>query len=140
VVGDFAGPHALAAVASYLHKRGYKVSAFYTSNVEEYLYDNGVFSAFASNVCQLPVSGRSVIIRAVRDKWRPHSFYAAGQRITTFLQKIPAFCSDFRKGRIPDYYRLVTTDFIADSESSKGALPSPPAPATPEPSSFPRSN
>ena len=126
VVGDFAGSHALAAVAEYLRSHDYKLSAFYTSNVEEYLYDNGVFSAFAANVCQMPTSSHSVIVRAVRDKWRPHSFFAAGQRITTYLQKLPAFCSGFRKGRFPDYYHLVTTDFIADGEQSKGALPPPP--------------
>src|SRR5882672_9630019 len=34
VVGDFAGKKALAAIGDYLRKAGFKVTAFYTSNVE----------------------------------------------------------------------------------------------------------
>jgi hypothetical protein len=134
VAGDFAGPHALAAIASYLRSHGYRVSAFYTSNVEEYLYEYGVFSAFAENVCRLPVTNRSVILRAVRSKWQPHSFYAPDQRITPFLQNIPVFCGDFQRGRFPDYYSLVTTDFISGKEPPDGAsaLPSPAPPTAPQ--------
>src|SRR5215471_6593739 len=39
VVGDFAGRKALAAIASYLRKSGLTVSAFYASNVEQYLFE-----------------------------------------------------------------------------------------------------
>src|SRR6266571_6160280 len=46
VVGNFSGTKALAAVADYLKKNGYTVSAFYTSNVEQYLFANGTFAAF----------------------------------------------------------------------------------------------
>ena len=38
VVGDFAGPKAIRAVAQYLKQRGAIVGAFYTSNVEQYLF------------------------------------------------------------------------------------------------------
>src|SRR5262249_23646881 len=44
IVGDFAGKKALAAVGEYLKKNGYVVSAFYTSNVEQYLFQGNVFS------------------------------------------------------------------------------------------------
>src|SRR3989442_1099645 len=50
VVGDFAGKKALRAVGDYLRKNGLTVTAFYTSNVEQYLFQNEVFSAFADNV------------------------------------------------------------------------------------------
>ena len=91
----------------------------------EYLYEDGVFGAFAANVCKLPVSNSSVIIRAVRSTWEPHSFWTPRQRITPFLQKIPIFCDDFQKERFPDYYRLVTTDYISGKEPLEEALPSP---------------
>ena len=38
LVGDFAGDKAVRAVGDYLKQRGVKVSAFYTSNVEQYLF------------------------------------------------------------------------------------------------------
>ena len=38
IVGNFAGPKALRAVGSYLRQLGATVSAFYTSNVEMYLF------------------------------------------------------------------------------------------------------
>jgi hypothetical protein len=65
VVADFAGPHALGAIATYLRARGEVVSAFYTSNVEYYLFRQGVFGRFAANVARLPLAPRSVIIRSL---------------------------------------------------------------------------
>src|SRR5438105_4723734 len=38
IVGDFAGTHALRAVAAFLKANGLRVSTFYTSNVEFYLF------------------------------------------------------------------------------------------------------
>ncbi|HET9532868.1 MAG TPA: hypothetical protein VFQ92_21110, partial [Blastocatellia bacterium] len=47
VVGDFGGKKALAAVGDYLRKSGFTVTAFYTSNVEQYLFSGDTFAAFA---------------------------------------------------------------------------------------------
>jgi hypothetical protein len=125
VNGDFAGVKALASVARYLRKNGYTVSAFYTSNVEEYLYENRVFGRFAENVRQLPVSDHSVFIRAVRSGWYPHSFWALAEHITPFLQKIPDFLADYQAGILPDYWSLVTTHPIPAAESLRQFLPKP---------------
>jgi hypothetical protein len=38
VVGNFAGPKAIKAVAEYLKERNATVTAFYASNVEQYLF------------------------------------------------------------------------------------------------------
>lgn len=65
VVGDFAGPHALAAIGAYLRARGEVVSAFYTSNVEFYLFREGTFDRFAASVERLPRSARAVMIRSL---------------------------------------------------------------------------
>jgi hypothetical protein len=65
VVGDFAGSHALRAIGDYLRAQGEQVSAFYTSNVEFYLFREGTFARFAENVAQLPRSPRAVIIRSL---------------------------------------------------------------------------
>jgi len=125
VEGDFAGAKALASVANYLRQHHYTVSAFYTSNVEEYLYDGKVFGRFEANVAQLPLSDHSVFIRAVRSGWALHSFWAPNDRITPFLEKIPVFLADYKAGRLPDYWSLVTTDYIASDGSRKENLPSP---------------
>jgi hypothetical protein len=63
VVADFAGPSAIRSIADYLARRNTKVSAFYVSNVETYLFRNGVWGAFYSNVATLPVDSTSVFIR-----------------------------------------------------------------------------
>jgi hypothetical protein len=65
VVGDFAGPHALAAIGKYLNDRGERVSAFYTSNVEFYLFRQGAFDRFAETVARLPRAPRAVMIRSL---------------------------------------------------------------------------
>jgi hypothetical protein len=67
VVGDFAGPKALRAVGQYLRGRHALVSAFYLSNVEEYLQQNGVWNAFCQNVASLPIDDATRFIRSVRD-------------------------------------------------------------------------
>jgi hypothetical protein len=113
VVGDFAGPKALASVGEYLRKNGYTVSAFYTSNVEQFLFQNGVFAVFAGNVRKLPIDGGSLFIRAVSYRGQPHPANVPGYRTTTVLQKISVFLRDFDAGTYEDYWNLVTTHFIA---------------------------
>jgi hypothetical protein len=63
IVGDFAGPKALRAVGAFLKKRGAVVSAFYVSNVEGYLENNGVWQAFCLNVAAMPLDASSTFIR-----------------------------------------------------------------------------
>ncbi len=65
VVGDHAGPKALRTVGDYIRRRGGVVGAFYTSNVEQYLFRYGTWHRFAQNLSNLPLTGESVIIRSV---------------------------------------------------------------------------
>jgi len=116
IVGDFGGRKALAAVADYLRRNGYTVAAFYTSNVEQYLLQNGSFAAFAENVRKLPVDESSVFIRAVLRMSQTHPARLPDHRTVTLLQKIPVFLRGFDEGRYPDYWSLVTTDFIATEQ------------------------
>ena len=64
-VGDFAGPKALRAEAKYLKEHGATVSAFYLSNVEQYLYQDGIWDSFCANVAALPLDDTSTFIRSV---------------------------------------------------------------------------
>ncbi len=62
VVGDFAGPKAIRAVGAYLKARGAVVSAFYLSNVEQYLNRSFLEDVFLCNVATLPLDDTSHFI------------------------------------------------------------------------------
>lgn len=66
LVGDFAGPKAIRGVGRYVRERGGVVSAFYVSNVEQYLRLFRVWAAFCANAQSLPVDDSSTLIRAGR--------------------------------------------------------------------------
>ena len=63
VSGDFAGPKALRGIGAWLTKQNATVSAFYLSNVEQYLFMDGKEGAFYANVATLPINATSVFIR-----------------------------------------------------------------------------
>jgi hypothetical protein len=113
VVGDFGGKKALAAVGDYLRKNGFTVTAFYVSNVEQYLFQGGSFGDFAENVRKLPINDKSLFIRAVPNIrfWHPASL--PGHRLTTLLQYIPVFLKDYDEGHYPGYRELTMTNYIA---------------------------
>jgi hypothetical protein len=66
IVGDFAGPRALRAVGAFLKSKSAIVSAFYVSNVEQYLRVERVWGAFCGNAARLPIDETSTFIRAGR--------------------------------------------------------------------------
>jgi len=66
VVGNFAGPKAIRAVGEYVKSKGGTVSAFYLSNVEQYLYQDRIWTNFCRNVATLPLDTTSTFIRSVR--------------------------------------------------------------------------
>jgi hypothetical protein len=67
VVGNFSGPKALRAVGRYIREREALISAFYLSNVEQYLSRDGVWYTFCANVATLPLDASSTFIRSVRN-------------------------------------------------------------------------
>jgi hypothetical protein len=66
LVGDFAGDKAIASVARYLKEHDAVVNAFYVSNVERYLFEQGDHGKpFYANVAMLPLHRSSTFIRSV---------------------------------------------------------------------------
>jgi len=75
IQADFGGPKSLRAVAEFLRARGLTVSAFYISNVEQYLFNprmprapggqeiNGGWQAFYENLAALPADDMAVVLR-----------------------------------------------------------------------------
>lgn len=66
VVGNFAGPKAIRAVGKYVKENGGKISAFYLSNVEQFLQQDGIWDDFCRSVATLPLDESSTFIRSVR--------------------------------------------------------------------------
>jgi hypothetical protein len=64
VVGDLAGPSAVANIGKAIAARGEQLSAFYVSNVEFYLFREGTFARFIANLKRVPHTGNAVVIRS----------------------------------------------------------------------------
>jgi hypothetical protein len=89
LVGDFAGPKVISAVGHYLKEHDATVSAFYTSNVEEYIRSPlGDYSRFCASVATLPVDAASAFIR-----------WTSGTAARTFLSPMNQFIDAFKQGR-----------------------------------------
>jgi len=77
VVGNFAGPKAIKSVGAWLKRHNAIVSAFYLSNVEQYLYMDGIWTDFCRNSLELPIDENSQFIRSFRGGGGP-AFGAGG--------------------------------------------------------------
>jgi hypothetical protein len=75
VVGDFGGDKAIRAVARYLKSVDAMVSAFYLSNVEQFLVQDGSWVTFCSSTATLPLDETSFFIRSGRG---PNAFGGGG--------------------------------------------------------------
>jgi hypothetical protein len=104
IVGNFAGPKAIRAVGAYLTQHGATVSAFYTSNVEMYLFQqDGNWQKFYANVATLPVGPTSTFIRSVSNRGFFRLPTVPRARSTTRLCPIPTLLDAFHRGRIEGY-------------------------------------
>jgi hypothetical protein len=114
VVGDLAGTRAVAQVAAFLQERGDVVSAYYTSNVEFYLMNDGTFDEFMDNVRRLPRDRRSVIIRSYFPSGGgPHPQAIQGYYSTQLLQRFDDLIEAVNRRRVRSYFDLVTVGAIA---------------------------
>ena len=115
VVGDLAGPHALAAIGRLLRERGEHVSAFYTSNVEDYLLRDGTFERYARTVAALPRDRRSVIIRSYfgAGPGGPHPDAVSGYVSVQLLQSIDAFTTETSREPYRSYWDLVRSGTVS---------------------------
>jgi hypothetical protein len=112
VVGNFAGDKALRAVGGWLRQRDATVSAFYLSNVEQYLFrQDDDWRRFLANVGTLPLDSSSTFLRAV---FNDMSFRApvppnAGPtvRSVTLRASIRETLRAFAEGRIQSYYDVI---------------------------------
>ncbi|MDB4877127.1 MAG: hypothetical protein JWM41_3573 [Gemmatimonadetes bacterium] len=118
IVGNVAGDKALKAVAVYAAEHNLNVSAFYLSNVEQYLMGrDGGFDAYAKNVKLLPHDSTSVIIRSYfggRFGAGQHPLYvpAPGNISTSLVELMDSFNRAFAAGELWGYTALVSDRYI----------------------------
>jgi hypothetical protein len=104
LVGDFAGPKTLKSVARYLKEHDAMLSAFYTSNVEMYLFQEGDdWKRFYENVADIPSNAASTFIRFTIGRRRffaPDGILAQRSQMWSPVQEILAAV---RAREIADY-------------------------------------
>ena len=107
LVGDFAGPKTLLSVGQYIKEHDSKVTAFYTSNVEQYLFQQGNdWRRFYSNVATLPTDSSSVFIRSVNGLNYPR-LRGYRMRFQSVLSSISDLLKAFDEERIRYYSDII---------------------------------
>ena len=112
VVGNFAGPKAVRAAGQYIRDHHAVVSAFYTSNVEQYLFQQGDdWSRYYANVATLPLDASSTFIRSISggrgSGGLPPTVAAQqarlGGRLPSVISSIQDLIKAFNEGRVQTY-------------------------------------
>jgi len=105
VVGDLAGGHALKEMGVVMRDMGVQLEAFYTSNVEFYLWRARTFDDWEANFASLPVADDAVIIRSYfRNAGGRHPSTVPGYYSTQTLQPAATFLG----GGFSSYWDAVT--------------------------------
>jgi len=112
IVGDFAGTKALRGVGKYVRDHGSTVAAFYTSNVEQYLFQQGDdWRKFLTNVSTFPLDGSSMFIRSSHFAYNdPNSSVARqvpGRRFMQLLSPMGETTKAFNVGKVTGYEDVI---------------------------------
>jgi len=107
IVGDFAGPHALQTVGTFLKANGLHISVFYTSNVEFYLFGRPTWTRYVANVKSLPIAEDSLFIRSYFSNGPIHPLNMPGHRSTSMVGSMSRFVRDYDARRLETYWDVV---------------------------------
>jgi hypothetical protein len=113
LTGDFGGNRAIVTAGSYVRTHGAVVTVFYTSNVEQYLFQDGKWFVFAKNVATLPLDSSSTFIRsgrAGRGGFGGGGF-GGGMR-SSLLQSIQVLLKAVDEGRVQSYQDVLQTSHL----------------------------
>lgn len=106
VVGDLGGTHTLAAMGRWMTERQERLSAFYVSNVENYLFRGGSFRQYMENLNRLPRTDRSVIVRSIFGRFAlPES--VPGYYSASTVQDLNELLANFSAGKYRTYSDLL---------------------------------
>jgi hypothetical protein len=120
IVGDFAGDKAIRAVGRYLKEHGATVNFIYTSNVEQYLFQNDAWQRYYESVATLPLDERSTFLRAYFDRGfrYPPGIVTPDLHSVTLLDPVLSFLTAFRAGQVISY-----SDVIGRSQEGQERKP-----------------
>jgi hypothetical protein len=110
VVGDFGGDRALTSLGRYLRARGAMVTLFYTSNVEQYLFQTSAWRKFFANVSELPLNDKSTVIRSFFNygvRYGSTPGIGPPGRSAMLTDSIPSLLAAVRSGRVQRYYDVI---------------------------------
>jgi hypothetical protein len=107
VVGDFGGDQALRSVARWLRSQDAVVGVFYASNVEQYLFQDGIQGRFYESLATFPTDSLSTFVRSASNRGyvvmrNPRS------RMAQITMRIEPMLTAIRAGRVTSYGDLVT--------------------------------
>ncbi len=116
VVGNVAGDKAVKAVGQYAAEHHLVISAFYLSNVEQYLLGrDGGFDEYARNVIAFPRDSSSVIIRSYFGRLgMVHPLYmpGPGNISTSMIETMDSFAKRYTGGELHGYADLVFGGYV----------------------------
>jgi len=109
IVGDFGGDKSIRAVGRYLTEHRATVNYFYTSNVEQYLFQTDAWRRYYSSMAALPVNENSTLIRAYFDAGFlfPPGIVTPDLHSVQLLDPILGLLNAFGAGQIGTYHDVV---------------------------------
>ena len=113
VTGNFAGDKSLRGVGQWAREHDARVGAFYVSNVEQYLFQQGDEAArFYENVATLPTDGSSRFIRSFSSGFRNSGTFtvplrAQSGRSLQLLSGVEELVAAFRKGEVRSWMEVI---------------------------------
>ena len=108
ITGDFAGPKALRSVGRYLKSHDATVTAIYTSNVEQYLFQSDTnWRKYYANIATLPIDAKTTFIRSVSNRGYQPGPGGFGPRAQTRLCPVADLLKAFNRGQINGYYDVI---------------------------------
>jgi hypothetical protein len=110
LVGDFSGPKAIRAVGAYVKAHGATVTAFYLSNVEQYLFmSEDDWRRFYASAGTLPVDATSTFIRSEFNGMGYYRYPGGGMRAQQLLASMVEQLKRFNDGTLASYDDVLRT-------------------------------
>ncbi|MEO8563734.1 MAG: hypothetical protein ABI601_16775 [bacterium] len=116
LTGNFAGEKAVRAVGTWAREHGAKVTTFYVSNVEQYLFQQGdEAKRFYENVATLPIDETSMFVRSYVNRqfqmdstmrFKPQS-QAGGGRSLEGLSSMAEQVRAWQAGKLPSWLEVI---------------------------------
>jgi hypothetical protein len=111
ITADLSGQKGIKAVGDFLKEIGERVSAYYVSNVEFYLWRYDTMPRFVENLKTLPIDDKSVIIRSYFNYayyTNPHPQTIENYFSVQILQTIDSMLKDYGANGYDSYFDLAT--------------------------------